>query len=187
MICELPDSIVLGGTAHPIRTDFRVILRIFAAWRDPALTDAEKCIVCLLDLYVHPARIGPDIAQEAVREAYRFCAGGALPEDTAPGPKLYDWVQDERIMMPAVSRAAGVTDVRALPYLHWWSFLGLFGEMPEGLFTTVLHIRQKRAEGKPLEKWEAAFLRKNKSLVVLHTAEEQAAIDKTEAFLKTIL
>lgn len=186
MIGYLPDSITLAGVQHPIRTDFRVVLRIFAAWGDPALTDQEKCAVCLLNLYEHPEEITADIGQEAVREAYRFCAHGEeSKEDNRP--KLLDWVHDERILIPAVSKAAGVADVRALPYLHWWTFLGLFGEISEGLFSTVLHIRQKQAEGKNLDKWEEAFLRKNKSLVVLRSAEEQAAIDETEAFLKTIL
>lgn len=186
MICILPDSITLAGTQHPIRTDFRVVLRIFAAWGDPALSDEEKCAVCLLNIYRHPERLTADIGQEAVREAYRFCAHGEEPgEDTRP--RILDWVHDERILIPAVSRVAGVADVRALPYLHWWTFLGLFGEIREGLFSTVLHIRQKQAEGKRLDKWEESFLRKNRSLVVLRTPEEQSAIAETEAFLRTIL
>ena len=186
MIGELPTSLVIGGRTFPIRTDFRVILRIFSAWSDPALTDREKCAVCLLDLFEHPEGITADIAQEAVRAAYRFCAGGDEPDPDRPPVKLFDWTQDAPILMPAVSRAAGVPDVRALPYLHWWSFLGLFGEMPEGLFSTVLHIRSKRAEGQKLEKWEAAFARKNARLVELHTAAERAAMDETARFLETI-
>ena len=64
--------------------------------------------------------------------------------------------------------------------------MGYFGEIGEGLFSTVMNIRLKRAEGKKLEKYEKAFLRKHKELVVLHSEEERKAIDETEEFLKTL-
>ena len=182
MIGELPTSLLIGGRKIPIRTDFRVVLRIFAAWNDPALTDEEKCAVCLLNLYEHPEEITPDIAQVA---AYRFCAGGEDVDTDKPPVKLFDWAQDERILFPAVNKAAGY-ETRAVPYLHWWAFIGLMGEIADGLFSTVLHIRAKRADGKPLDKWEEAFVRKNKKLVNLYSSEERAAIENTENFLKTI-
>ena len=186
MIGELPAALSVGGRDFPIRTDFRVILRIFAAWNDPALTDEEKCAVCLLNLYEHPEEITADLAQEAVRAAYWFCAGGQdTPEDTPP-VRLFDWEQDERILFPAVNKAAGY-ETRAVPYLHWWAFLGLMGEIGDGLFSTVLHIRRKRADGKPLDKWETEFERRNRSLIALHTPEERAEIAETEAFLQTLI
>ena len=54
------------------------------------------------------------------------------------------------------------------------------------MFSTVMNIRQKRAQGKKLEKWEHEFLRKHKELVILRTDEEQKAIEETEEFLRTI-
>lgn len=184
MIGELPTSLHIAGMDFPIRTDFRVILRIFEAWNDPVLTDQEKCAVCLLNLYEHPERITPDIAEEAVRQAYRFCAAGQEPNDKPP-VKLFDWVQDERILFPAVNKAAGY-ETRALPYLHWWAFAGLLSEIGDGLFSTVLHIRAKRAEGKRLDKWEEEFARRNHGLIALYTDEEREEIRETEAFLDTI-
>lgn len=186
MIGELPTSLEIGGREFPIRTDFRVILRIYAAWNDRALTDAEKCAVCLVNLYEHPEEITPDIAQEAARAAYRFCAAGQDIDEDKPPVKLFDWAQDERILFPAVNKAAGC-ETRALPYLHWWAFVGLLGEIGDGLFSTVLHIRQKRADGKRLDKWEEEFFRRNRKLITLRTPEEQAAIDETEEFLKTLI
>ena len=53
-------------------------------------------------------------------------------------------------------------------------------EIEEGTFSTVLGIRQKRAKGKKLEKWEQEFYRNNKRQCDLkrkHTKEEQAEID----------
>ena len=54
---------------------------------------------------------------------------------------------DEAIIFPANNKAAGC-EVRAVLYLHWWTFLGYFGEIVEGLFSTIMSIRHKRAEGK---------------------------------------
>lgn len=186
MIGELPTALLIAGQSFPIRTDFRVILRIYAAWNDPELTPEEKCTVCLLNLFEHPEQITAENAQEAVRAAYRFCAGGQdTPEDEPPA-RLFDWEQDERILFPAVNKAAGY-ETRSVPYLHWWAFLGLMGEIGDGLFSTVLHIRRKRIEGKALDKWEAEFERKNKKLIALHSREELAEIEETEDFLKTLI
>ncbi len=88
--------------------------------------------------------------------------------------------------VPAVNRAAGF-EVRSCGFLHWWTFLGFFGEMQEGLFSQILHIRQKRAKGKNLESWEKEFVRNHKNLVLLRTPEEQAAMEETEAFLDSLI
>ena len=51
--------------------------------------------------------------------------------------------------------------------MHWWTFIGYFDEIGEGTFSQVLSIRQKRAKGKKLEKWEQEFLKNNRSMVIL--------------------
>ena len=180
----LPQTLTVGGRALPIRADFRNVLRIFEAAADEHLTDDEKAFICLKRLYAVPVPLIH--GEEALRQAYRFCDGGDMPKSKPLPVRVLDWKHDEQILLPAVSRAAGVPDIRALPFLHWWTFLGLFGEIGEGLFSTVMHIRQKRARGKKLEKWEQEFLAQNKELVILRTAQEQAEIDETEAFLREL-
>lgn len=96
-----------------------------------------------------------------------------------------DWKQDAHMIFPAVNKVAGF-EVRSCDYLHWWTFIGMFGEIGDGLFATVLHIRQKRARSKPLDKWEQEFCARNSALVNLISDEEQAEIDETMAFLETI-
>lgn len=110
-----------------------------------------------------------------------------MPKTKPDEVRTIDWRHDEQIIFPAVSKTMSIADVRSLPYLHWWSFLGCFGKIGEGLFSTVLSIRRKKSKGKKLEKYEQEFFKQNKDLVVLRTAEEQAAIDETEEFLKTII
>lgn len=185
MIGQLPVALEIKGQSYKIDPDFRNILTIFEAFSDDLLTDREKAYICIKRLYI--GNIPYDLVEEAIRKAYWFCDGGDMPKTKPDEIRTIDWKHDEQIIFPAVSKTVGVVDVRDLPYLHWWSFLGCFGEIGEGLFSTVLSIRRKKLKGKNLEKYEDEFFKQNKELIILRTAEEQAAIDETEEFLKTII
>ena len=96
-----------------------------------------------------------------------------------------DWEQDESIIFSAINKVAGC-ETREKEYIHWWTFLGYFSEIGEGLFSTVINIRQKKNKGKKLEKYEQEFYRSNKQLIDLkekYTAEEQAEIDRLNELL----
>ena len=164
MIGVLPKSLTVGGREYEIRTDFRVILRIYEAFDDSELNENDKAEVCVRCLYPAYNEIPSEDFQEAVDKAYWFVGGGDIPHSKPEEIKMLDWKQDESILVPAVSKAAGVPDIRECAHIHWWTFLGLFGEIGEGLFSTVMNIRQKRAKGKPLETWEKEFYRKTPSL-----------------------
>lgn len=186
MIGSLPEELEVGGAAIHINADFRNILTIFAAYNDTALTDQEKAYITLARLY--DGKLPYYYMQEAYEKAVWFMNGGdSIQMSKSEDVKLLDWEHDESIIMPAISKTIGVPDVRGIPFLHWWTFLGAFGEIGEGLFSTVINLRQKKAKGKKLSKTEQEFWRKNKSLCKLVTAEEQAAIDETEEFLKTLI
>lgn len=185
MIGCLPTALEIGGQDYTINPDFRNVLTIFEAFSDDLLTDREKAYICLKRLYI--SGIPYKHVEEAIRKAYWFCDGGDMPKTKPDEIRTIDWKHDEQIIFPAVSKTMSIPDVRSLPYLHWWTFLGCFGEIGEGLFSTVLSIRRKKSKGKKLEKYEQEFFKQNKELIVLRTAEEQAAIDETEEFLKTII
>ena len=96
-----------------------------------------------------------------------------------------DWEQDERIMFPAINKAAGF-EVRQAKYVHWRTFIGYYMEIPEGIFSHVLSIRLKKAKGKKLEKYEKEFWNANKDICVLKTKlteEEQVEKDRINALL----
>jgi hypothetical protein len=185
MIGQLPESLSVSGKELPINADFRNVLVIFEAFEDTELTKQEKAYICLKRLY--KVQITSDIAEEAIKQAYWFLDGGDAPKSKPEAVKLIDWKHDESMIVPALSKTLGVVDVRSLPYLHWWTFLNSFGEVGEGLFSQVVHMRQKLGRGENLDKTEKEFYRRNLELVTLRTAEEKAAIKKTEDFLKTLL
>ena len=165
MIGSLPTSIEINGEDYSIRTDYRDILTILSAFNDPDLEDKEKIYICLYILYEDFEEIPQDDYEEAYVEAIRFIDCGADPK-SEKSPRTMDWEQDERILFPAINNVAGF-EIRSKKYVHWWTFMGYFMEIREGIFSQVLALRQKKAKGKKLEKWEQEFWGSNKDLCVL--------------------
>lgn len=189
MIGQLPASLIVGGKEYAIRSDYRVILNIFQAFTDPELTNEEKCLICLKCLYVDAESIPQEDMQEAIEKAYCFVEGGDIPKSPVSKVKIFDWEQDERLIFSAVNKVAGF-ETRAVKYMHWFTFLGLFSEIGDGLFSQVMHIRQKKAKGKKLEKWEREFEKEHKDMILLkekQTEKQQREDREDEEFLSTII
>ena len=170
----LPTSLNVAGEEYPIRTDYRVILTIFAAFNDPNLNDREKFTICLNCLY----KVIPDDYEDAIKQAMWFIDGAELPGN-GPSVRLMDWEQDEGMIFAAVNRVAG-KEIRAVEYLHWWTFLGYFYEIGEGRFATVVGIRSKMAKGKTLTKEERELLRDNGDTIKLKTRYSDEEIEEQE-------
>lgn len=156
MLGQLPTSLDVCGTAYRIRTDYRNILQIFSAYNDSNLSDSEKVYVCLRRLFTDFDKIPSKHYEQAYAAATAFIDCGTR-EDTS-APKTINWDKDEQLIFPAVNKAAGM-EVRALPYLHWWTFLGYYQSVDhDGLFGFVLTIRQKKTRGKKLENTSRSFI-----------------------------
>ena len=184
MIGQLPTKLNINGVDRAIRSDFRVALLIFQACEDVELDEYEKVRVMIECLFEDEIPI--DDYQEANEKAVWFLDGGDLPENKhKSNKKVMDWEQDEQIIFSAVNKVAG-KETRAVEYMHWWTFLGFFNEIGEGLLSTVINIRQKKNKHKRLEKYEQEFYCENKSLIDIKaklTAEEQAEKEYFEKLL----
>ena len=126
-----------------------------------------------------------ELYEESAKKALWFLDCGQEDEEDIMPVKVMDWEQDEPILFPAINQVAGC-EVRSVPHVHWWTFVGYFMEIREGIFSTVLGIRQKMAKGKHLEKWEREFERENSDLVKLPTVqseEQKKEIENLEKWL----
>ena len=170
---KLPTSLEVGGVGYSIRTDFRDVLYLIGIFTDPEYEADEKAAICLQVLYENWEDIPPELCSEALERAVDFIDMGAQKDGGRQQPHLMDWEQDAHLIIPAVNRVLG-QEVRAVEYLHWWTFLGAYMEIGESVFSQVLSIRQKLSEGKKLEKHERAFYRKNRSTVDLKTKYTEA-------------
>ncbi len=178
---DLPTSAIIGGTEYPINADFRDILEIFRYLDDPDTPEYLRWKIAVALFY--DGEIPEEHLQEAMEYLADFITCGQ--SDDKPSPKLLDWEQDAQAIVADVNKVAGV-EIRALPFLHWWTFMAYFNAIGEGQLVTLVSIRDKLRRGKPLEKWEKEYYRKNKERVDLKTrysAEELAERERLNKLL----
>lgn len=196
MIGALPEALTIGGEDYPIRSDYRNVLDVFEAFQDPELEQWEKWIVavymifeefsCADDVFM-AVQEGFDM-EETQKQILWFISAGQLEKEVLEIP-TYNWTQDEQMIFSAVNKVAG-RETRELEYLHWWTFLGYFNEVGEGLFRDIVRIRHKLNKGKKLDKDEKEFFSHNKELVLMKkqlTKEEQEQEDAYNALLDEVL
>lgn len=182
---ELPQLLRVGEQEWKIRSDFRAVLDILNFFNDPEYEEDEKWWICLDILYEDFQRMPQELWSEAAQQAIAFIDMGTK-ENNGPKPRLMDWEQDAPIIIPSVNRVLG-KEIRALPYLHWWTFMGAYMEIGESLFSQVVSLRKKRTQKKKLEKWEREFYRENKELCDLkkkYTKAEEEEQKRLKALLE---
>lgn len=179
---EFPTSLNIGGVDYEIRTDYRAVLDLLTALADPELTDEDEQVTAYMQNRVMLEIMFPqcdDIPLEHMHEALEkvteFIDMGI--SDDRKKPKTMDWEQDAPILIPAINRVLNC-EIRAQKYIHWWTFLGAYMEIGESLFSNIVHIRQKKASGKKLEKWEQDFYNDNKSLIDFKQKDKRSTEEK---------
>ncbi len=113
---------------------------------EPGMTEeegsGEKYLQCLessmLTLILCHLRTG----KKHQEKACEFIDCG-IKNDGKPRPRIMDWEQDAPIIIPAVNKVNNA-EVRATDYMHWWTFFGLYMEIGESTFSTVVSIRDKK-------------------------------------------
>ena len=176
---QLPTKATIGGREYEINTDFRDILEIFSYLNDPELPEFIRWEVALTLFFTEV----PEQREEAAAFLCRFITGGEGAE--TPGPRLLDWQADASAIIADVNKVAG-QEIRAVPYIHWWTFLSWFQAIGEGQLSTLVSIRQKLCKGKKLEDWEKEFYRENKKKVDLpkkYSAKELAEQERLNEML----
>jgi len=180
MIGELPVSLSIDERDIPIRSDYRIALIIIQAMNDPDLNNREKRFV-MLDALIGIRNIPDGAYREAIEKSMWFLNGGKDNDEKKRAvPQLIDWQKDEQMIFSSINHIAG-KELRAEPYCHWWTFLGYFNEIQDGLFSTVVDIRSKRARGKKLEPWEKEYYSRNKDLVDIQKPETTEEKEYREA------
>lgn len=180
---EIPTKIFIEGEEFPIRNngDYRMVLDCFKALQDAELNPKERVFCSLLIFYENINSIAdinkfPDL-ETAIKEMYNFFNCG---KDQSVGKRmkhrLIDWDKDSQMICSAINKVAN-TEVRAEPYIHWWTFMGYYSAVGESLLSTVLSIRDKLSRGKKLEKYEREFKNENPEYFVwnAHTIDDEEA------------
>ena len=182
---ELPQLLRVGEQEWKIRSDFRAVLDILNFFNDPEYEEDEKWWICLDILYEDFQRMPQELWLEAAQQAIAFIDMGTK-EKNGSKPRLMDWEQDAPIIIPSVNRVLG-KEIRALPYLHWWTFLWEPIWRSGRVCFSGGFSSKKRTQKKKLEKWEREFYRENKELCDLkkkYTKAEEEEQKRLKALLE---
>lgn len=175
MMYDLPTGVDVCGTQYEIRSDFRAALDLCAVLSDSGLSDIEKGYTVCDIFYPAFAEMPPEHYEEAVKRCFWFIGGGDAEQSRA-APKLMNWEQDFKYIVAPVNRVLG-EEVRAVQYLHWWTFIAAYYEIGDCTFAQIMRIRTQLAKGKTLDKSDREWYRQNRHLVDLQTnysdAEQQ--------------
>lgn len=178
---QLPTSANFSGEEYPHKSDFRQILRLFEILSDESRPELYRWYLALAYFYERP--IPRDLEGEAMAYLSAFLTCGDAGK---PGPKLLDWQADAPEIIADVNAVAG-REIRAMEYLHWWSFLSFFQAVGEGRLSTLVGIRDKLRRGKRLEPWEQEYYRRDPDKIRLRprlTPADAAEKARLEALLK---
>lgn len=176
---RLPTSAEIGGKRYNIRSDYRAALDILICLTDADLAPMERTMVALDIFYPDMAAIPQEDLQKACDYMVWFLNCGD-EGDNRRRPKLMDWEQDFQYIVAPINRVVGC-EVRAVDYLHWWTFISAYYEIGDCLFAQIVRIRQLKSKGKKLDKADQEFYRENRRLVdikIKYTEADELAINK---------
>lgn len=172
----LPTSLTVGGREYRINADYRDILEIISYLQDEdAITGRYVALALFYEGFEDMPRTDHP---QAMEELARFIDLGEDPEEGPSPPRTIDWEQDRTVIVSEINKVAGL-EVRSLPFLHWWTFMGWFGAIGEGQLSTLVALREKLRKGKKLESWEREYYQQNRSRVDFkrrYTADEEQAL-----------
>ena len=172
---EIPTTITVGSTEYRIRNkgDYRMVLDCFSALQDASLNSNERLFCSLIIFYEDINCIADinkfeDLEEAATKMFDFFNCGRSQSIGKKMNHKLIDWEQDSQIICSAINKVAN-KEVRAEPYIHWWTFMGYYSAVGESLLSTIVSIRDKIVRGKELEKHERTFKQENPEYFIWNT------------------
>lgn len=186
---DLPTSITIEDKQYLIRKDgdYRMVLDCFSALQDVELPEKERVITSLSIFYdsvlfsdslynVFEIFDTEEKLDLAVKGMFNFFNCNKQNVGNKTPYKLLDWEDDEQMIVSAVNKVAN-TEIRAVPYMHWFTFMGYYSAVGKSVLSTVVEIRGKIKRGKKLEKHEQEFRRDNPQYFIWNssTVEDKEA------------
>lgn len=177
MTFDLPKCLTVCGKEYEIRSDFRDVLNVLEIMGNLELREWERGLATLLFFYPDFQNMPPEHYEDAKKQCFWFINGGKHDEQMkGKPPRLMDWEQDFPYIIAPVNRVLG-QESRQAEYLHWWTFLSAYMEIGECIYAQIVRIRDMRNRGKPLDKAEKEWYRRNQKIVDLRTKYTSAEED----------
>ena len=168
MIYDLPTSVTINDREYQIRSDYRAILDICTALTDPECTQREKGYILLDIFYTEFDTMPEEDYEQAIKECFDFINIGKADDNKRHPPKLMDWEQDFQYIVAPIHRVLG-QEIRSIPYLHWWTFISAYFEIGDCTFAQIVRIRDQKAKGKKLDRFDADWYKEHRDIVDIKT------------------
>ncbi len=178
---DLPITVTIDNTEYPInrKGDYRMVLDVISVLNDDSLNKKEKAYTAMCIFYDFNI---PQNAQKAMDEIINFINCGDSEDEEQKEPPIMDWEQDFSLLISPINRTLG-QEIRAMRYLHWWTFISAYMEIGDCMFKTVVDIRRKKRKNKKLDTGEREFYAKNKRKVDLKVKFD----DEEKEFFKQLI
>lgn len=181
---KLPDTVTIGGTEHPIRTDFRISIKFELLLQDQEAEQRELVIEGLQLYYGDSLRaLGTQDVQEAVDSMLWFYQCGKTEKKRGSGIShgpAYSFEYDDKYIYAAFMNQYKI-DLQNIEYMHWWTFRSLFDSLDESQrIMEIIKFRTVKIDNK-MSKEQRKFYREMKRLYALpkrkKTAQDAALED----------
>ncbi len=181
---EIPTTVTIGEQSFTIRNrgDYRLVLDCFSCLNDYDISEQERLYACLIIFYEDFSDIEDilaldrEVLEQLVDGMYSFFNCGEQNIGKKTNFKAIDWDTDSQLICSGINKVAH-QEVRAVEYMHWWTFMGYYLEIGESVLSTVVGIRSKMMKGKKLEKYEREFMRDNPQYFVWDSRTAQQRED----------
>lgn len=189
LVDRLPTAVCIDGVEYKINSNFRACLQIILAFEDPELTEEEKQIVLLQNLYP----VLPNNIPEAIIKGIKFLDGGKdeeVNQEDGAKPRLYSFSQDADFIFSAFKQTHNI-DLSDTEYLHWWKFLALFMDLGQDTtFCNLISLRKRVKAGKATKEERQAANEMGKIFDLPENQDEGLTYDEREVkdeFLEQVL
>ena len=147
---ELPISITVNEISYNIRNkgDYRVIMDCFIALNDYDMEKDFRIITSLLIFYEDLNSfediddLDSDTLKELIQKMFLFFNCGEKSIGAVKNYRLIDWENDSQILASSINKVAN-TEIRSLPYMHWWTFMGYYLQIGEGVLSRLYPLEKK--------------------------------------------
>ena len=142
-----------------------MVLDCFEALNDAELSHNERIYAALIIFYedfddVSDFPKDSDEVTELVKAMFRFFNQNEDIHSNTQDIRLIDWNEDSTLIVSAINNVAN-QEIRSLPYLHWWTFMGYYMAIGDCALSHIVSIRSKKAHGEKLETYERKFVQDN--------------------------
>ena len=175
----LPSSVHVAGLDFDIDTSYITVLDVLSACNRDDYDKEEKLLYMLMSMVKDFDKLPVEHYAECSQRLVEFIDMGEHEENKGKKkPAVMDWEQDAQLIIPEINKQLGNgLDVRTMPKMHWWTFLGYYQSIGESAYTHIIALRTKKAMGKKMEKWEQEYINENPQLFNLkkHLTDKEKA------------